>query len=289
MIRLWLPVDLRDTHVVLFVVINAILVTAFWQHPAIISFLCGGIFFSSVFFCYLLYKLGFHISWRRENVGTSRVEIRDFISPIALENSYREVALQGSPFCWSRIPLIIGTSIAYWPYLDVARALLTQSKLTSTKIKKALVLGGAGCSLPKLLVNLLPNVQVDVVEKSSEMILLSKQYFIPHETRITLKYDDAFSYVEQTTTTYDLVIIDIFNDEKLDERMKNVAFIQGVKSLLSKEGEVIINLGFADNVQAYTAQWLKHFPVSQYRYEKNVVLSSIPLKENSSPVQTLMS
>jgi len=111
--------------------------------------------------------------------------------------------------------------------------------------KDVLVLGCAGCSIPRFLTLHYNNCRVMGVEYSERLIEIAKEYFFTDEMRkrVTLIHDDAFSYMrtKPKNEKYDLIFIDIFVANHLHPQVSDKEFIQNVYDSLNENGTAMIN------------------------------------------------
>lgn len=114
-------------------------------------------------------------------------------------------------------------------------------------IKRALVLGGGGCSVPSFLARKYSSINIDVVEICPEMIKIAKKYFLKKKAKNKIHFIniDANKFVKETKQKYEFIFHDLFKKgSKLPEFTKNAIFIRKLKDFLTPDGILIINAGF---------------------------------------------
>ncbi len=183
--------------------------------------------------------------------------VEEFQDPVCAEVVYRVVDRK-LPILRSldtrRLEFTSGTKYAYSTiYLDKHRAdqpiyLIVQDLTNSffrrkSRMRSALVLGCAGCSIPRFLVMTYKRVQVTGVEYSEKMIEIAQKYFLnkPMEKRFTLLHDDAFAFVHKTTDQYDFIHVDVFVAEKNHPQTFTDDFMKALSNIMSENSIAILN------------------------------------------------
>ena len=106
-----------------------------------------------------------------------------------------------------------------------------------------LVLGVAGGSVIKTIVNEIDfKGEITGVEIDPEIISLANKYFKLNEVpNLTLFIEDANKYVQESIKTYDLIVIDIFQDNSMPEFLFESEFVENTISLLNPGGYLLFN------------------------------------------------
>lgn len=116
-------------------------------------------------------------------------------------------------------------------------------------LKKALVLGGAGCTLPRFLLLQYPNIQVTVVENNEQMISIAKEYFLmdlPLD-RIEFMNTDAFELIKTVTpNNYDLIVVDLFNAYQVCQEVFSDDFVKELQRLSTNSTLIGYNVSGAE-------------------------------------------
>lgn len=122
-----------------------------------------------------------------------------------------------------------------------------------TPLKNTLILGCAGCTIPRFLVLRYCNCSVTGVELSGFMIEIAKRFFYisEFENRFSLIHGNAFSYSYFQNKPYDLIFIDLFNGKDIVEDVFSANFIQVQYQHLSDDAIIIINLLDIDLEKVY--------------------------------------
>ena len=98
-------------------------------------------------------------------------------------------------------------------YIKTFAALL----LIHPEFSETLLIGGAGCSLPKYLLMRFPEKRMEVVEKDALMVELANRYFYledavqrydPHRERLSVTVMDGYDYLCQIERRYERDVCD---------------------------------------------------------------------------------
>ncbi|MDX1810551.1 MAG: hypothetical protein R3240_01270 [Gammaproteobacteria bacterium] len=130
--------------------------------------------------------------------------------------------------------------------LSYAQAMMT-SLLFQPDPKKVLILGLGGGSLFHFLHNFFPNCQIEIVELRKTVIDLSHQLFkLPqNNSHLQVVHGDARRFVSESvlqSKSYDLVLVDTFDQWGPTEFLSNIQFIRDCYALLTKDGICSFNL-----------------------------------------------
>ncbi len=108
-----------------------------------------------------------------------------------------------------------------------------------------LVIGLGGGAIPKALLNILPNAQIDVVELDPAVVNVAQQYFdfkLTPNVKVITK--DARVYVKQAGQAqqqYDLIFLDAFDHEYIPEHLLTQEFLNEVIAILAPDGVLTAN------------------------------------------------
>jgi len=84
-------------------------------------------------------------------------------------------------------------------------------QLFNPDVKEVLFIGGGSYSMPKTLLNELPNANIDVAEIEPSLFELAKQYFsLPDNPRLTNYIEDGRRLLHDTDKKYDLIFSDVY-------------------------------------------------------------------------------
>ena len=126
------------------------------------------------------------------------------------------------------------------------------------KLENILVLGVAGGSVIQTLRNdFKVNAKITGVEIDPDVIELANRYFkLNSMSNLELIIADAFEFVTTTNTTYDLIIIDIFNDTTMPEELFEDYFWKNIHNQLTNNGLCLFNSIYISKKEAKRNQQL---------------------------------
>lgn len=148
---------------------------------------------------------------------------------------------------WNNGQLVLDSQNANYSYGSLQRILRKGLKYIGFErirnFENILVLGVAGGSVIKTLVNEIQfkgkiiGVEIDVA-----VIEIANIYFdLEKIPNLEIVIDDAFEFVLKTKDTYDLIIIDIFQDTKMPNFLFEDFFINRINFLLNVNGFILFN------------------------------------------------
>lgn len=117
--------------------------------------------------------------------------------------------------------------------------------------RHALVIGLGGGSLTKYLLYHFDEIHITVVEYRKSVVKIARSHFeLPLDSRLKIIVDDGGDYVrkrrETAADTYNLLFLDAFDSDGMAESVKNEAFFDACKNVLTADGIMIINLWGTD-------------------------------------------
>lgn len=140
-------------------------------------------------------------------------------------------------------------------YLDEKKhyqpALITPQKIIelwhkSFEPKNALVLGAAGCAVPRFIAFNYPEMKTVGIEYCPEFIEMANKYFFTDRIsdRFSLTLGDAFDYVinKKSPEKQDIIFVDVFDKNSIPENTFSEEFINGLYEITSDNSAVIFNL-----------------------------------------------
>ncbi len=112
-------------------------------------------------------------------------------------------------------------------------------------IKKILVIGGAGYSVPKDFLK--RGVQVDVVELDPELTKLAEDYFNlpkpPNRPSLTVYHEDGRTFLNRAQENqYDAILVDAFKSYSIPYQLTTTQSVTKMKDLLKPGGVVLANV-----------------------------------------------
>jgi spermidine synthase len=148
---------------------------------------------------------------------------------------------------WNNGELVIDSKNTNYSYGSLQRILRKGLKYIGFErirnFNNVLLLGVAGGSVIKTLVEEIKfKGKITGVEIDPAMIEVANTYFKLNEIpNANIVIDDAFEFVLKTKETYDLIIIDVFQDTTMPNFLFEDFFINRVNFLLRKDGFILFN------------------------------------------------
>src|ERR1043166_4906390 len=126
------------------------------------------------------------------------------------------------------------------------------------EIKRVLVLGLGGGSIPVYLHRFLPEATIDVVEIDPGIIAAAKKYFGVRETsRLHLFESDGRVFLNRHREPYDIIMVDVFSGSYIPFHMMTREFYQLVRSRLNPHGVAAMNIWPAEKLFVSNVRTLK--------------------------------
>jgi spermidine synthase len=156
---------------------------------------------------------------------------------------------------WNNGKLVLDSKNTNYSYGSLQRILRKGLKYIGFErirnFKTILILGVAGGSVIKTLVDeikfkgLITGVEID-----EYVIKIANKYFeLDKIPNVEILIDDAFEYVLKTKKTYDLIIIDIFQDTTMPNFLFEDFFINRINTLLNLNGFILFNTMVINKLQ----------------------------------------
>lgn len=169
-----------------------------------------------------------------------------YLIPVNIYKKKSDVS-QSLEVTWNNGELVLDSKNTNYSYGSLQRILRKGLKYIGyNRIKKfhnILVLGVAGGSVIKTLVDEIKyKGKITGVEIDPEIITIAQKYFnlnaIPN---LEIVIEDAFEFVLRTKETYDLIIIDVFQDTTMPNFLFQDFFINHINLLLKVNGFILFN------------------------------------------------
>lgn len=132
---------------------------------------------------------------------------------------------------------------SFGPLHDAFRKYFSKDQPSLNDDSKVLILGlGAGSAANIIRNELEYKCQITGVEADTAVIEVAHKHFaLDKVTNLNVVIADAYEFVEHCTTLFDLIIVDIYIDDKVPLKFESFQFIQHLRRLLNKEGKVVFN------------------------------------------------
>jgi len=126
--------------------------------------------------------------------------------------------------------------IAYPNYMDLALA-------EKPDARRVLVLGLGAGAITKRWWRDYPGVTIDSVEIDPAVIDVSRRFFgLPEDARLRVFNEDARRFVQNSTDTYDIVIVDCYYADSLPFHLTTQEFLGEVKKRMAPDGVLAYNV-----------------------------------------------
>jgi len=128
------------------------------------------------------------------------------------------------------------TTIEYVGYLHITMAVKPDAA-------RALVIGHGGCSVVKRMWRDYPAMRLDVAEIDGEVVEVAYALFeLPDDGRIDVHIADGREFLTRGLDTYDIIIVDAFDDDRVPRPLLTEEFMRLAKDRLSPDGVIAWNL-----------------------------------------------
>ncbi len=172
--------------------------------------------------------------------------ILSYFIPVIIDkkNSAISKKLEGT---WNNGQLVLDSKTTNYSYGSLQRILRKGLKYIGFErirnFKNILVLGVAGGSVIKTLADEIKFTgHITGVEIDPETIKIANTYFgLDKIKNLEIVIDDAFEFVLKTPKKYDLIIIDIFQDNTMPNFLFEGFFIDRINYLLTVNGFILFN------------------------------------------------
>lgn len=166
-------------------------------------------------------------------------------TPIKLET--KESEFSGTlNLVLSRGRVSLQTSNAIYSYEDLYinfLELFREMKFECIKGKKVLILGMGMGSVPFILQKIhQKHFEYDLVEIDPVIIDMAQKYTLNHyQLQSKIHCADAYSFVEQCNSKFDMIIVDLFIDDLVPEHFETQNFLINLKKIMHRDTLLIFN------------------------------------------------
>jgi len=167
------------------------------------------------------------------DTATSHYEVTDFTHSGRLARGLTT----GPGGIQSAVYLEGENSPVFWYAKEISRVVKARQP------QSVLVLGGGAFTLPEQLGRALPGSQIDVVEIDPGLQAISERYFrYTNPANVQLIFADARTYLNHTTKTYDMIIVDVYGDASIPFTLITKEYGQAVARALAPDGVLLANV-----------------------------------------------
>ncbi|MBU1104938.1 hypothetical protein L6255_01850 [Candidatus Parcubacteria bacterium] len=160
--------------------------------------------------------------------------------------------------------------------------IVTCARTIVPNAKTALILGIAGGTVPALLKQTNPALEITGVDYD-EIVTSTGSKFLhfpnpshppnsPYPPKVVVM--DAYEFVLKTTNSYDLVVVDLYTGGSYDLRFASDQFLGALPKLVELNGAVIINRIFTGNIANQTSEFSNNLK----KYFKQVTCKRVRTK-----------
>ncbi|HHE71354.1 MAG TPA: spermine synthase, partial [Chloroflexi bacterium] len=110
-------------------------------------------------------------------------------------------------------------------------------------LKRVLVIGLAAGTTPTQLTEIYGPISIDGVEIDPAIVEVGRRYFGMTMPNLNVHIADGRTFLLQTQTVYDLVVVDAYRLPYIPWHLTTVEFFKDVRSHLTDDGVVAINVG----------------------------------------------
>jgi spermidine synthase len=109
--------------------------------------------------------------------------------------------------------------------------------------RKILLIGGSVGTLPKALLEAIPDVRIDIVEPDAGVTDLAYKYFdLPVDERLRTFQTDGRTFLQQSSERYDAIFVDAFIHTRIPDDIKTVEAFRAYRAHLNTEGWLAMNI-----------------------------------------------
>lgn len=172
-----------------------------------------------------------------------RESVYNFIQVVGYENGVRQLLLnEGQGIHSVYMPgedILTGGPWDYYliaPYFNAAPHL-------PESVKNLLVIGLAAGTTPSQYTAVYGEIPIDGVEIDPAIVQVGRDYFEMTQPNLSVYINDGRAFLRQTQTRYDVVAVDAYRLPYIPWHLTTVEFFSEVRSHLSDDGVVAINVG----------------------------------------------
>lgn len=109
--------------------------------------------------------------------------------------------------------------------------------------RQCLLLGLGGGDLARYLHHYSPEIHIEAVENDPEVVRIGREYFaLPDSDRFRIVVADATDYVSTRSSDTDLLLVDLYENNRILPALQEKAFYQCCFKALSDHGVMAVNL-----------------------------------------------
>lgn len=137
-----------------------------------------------------------------------------------------------------------------WTYAAAASLWLDEP----TALKDVLVVGLAGGTIPRQLLEVYPEAQVDGVEIDGAIVEIGKRWFDNDDPRIRPIVMDGRVFLQASDKKYDLILLDAYRQPYIPFHLVTVEFFELVRSRMNEDAVLAVNVASVRGVSQSLTQ-----------------------------------
>ncbi len=155
---------------------------------------------------------------------------------VAEANGVRTLRFERNQQSSMRLDDPFETDLEYVGYLHLPLAVIPSAERT-------LVIGLGAGMLVKRMWRDYPAMHLDAIELDAAVVEIARVLFeLPSDPRITVIVGDGRDYLEATSATYDIIIVDAFADDRVPRPLTTEECFRAARDHLSPDGAFAINV-----------------------------------------------
>ena len=132
----------------------------------------------------------------------------------------------------------------FWSYMAAAPLYRDDPESTG----EVLMIGLAGGTIPRQLLEAFPDAHVDGVEIDGDVVAIGETYFDNADPRITPYVMDGRVFLQSVDRRYDVILVDAYRQPYIPFHLTTVEFWTEVSEHLTEDGVVALNVASARGV-----------------------------------------
>lgn len=156
----------------------------------------------------------------------------------------------------------------YWDYF-LAMPYFNQGE-TASQVQRVAIIGLAGGTIARQFTAAYGPIPIDGVELDPQIVEVGRRYFDMNEPNLNVHVADGRTFLRTTRETYDVVVIDAFQQPYIPFQLTTKEFFEEIKAHLSPRGVVVLNTAHTNTdyrlVQAFVNTMYTVYP-SVYRFD----------------------
>ncbi|HWP58264.1 MAG TPA: fused MFS/spermidine synthase [Candidatus Acidoferrales bacterium] len=129
-----------------------------------------------------------------------------------------------------------GLRLNYTYYASIGLAFVPE-------VRRLLIIGLGGGSLPKKYAKEFPQMEIDVAEIDPEVVQVARKFFHVRESKnLRIHTQDGRLFLNRTAQTYDLIMLDAYYTDAIPFHLTTREFFQAAERKLDRDGVLVANV-----------------------------------------------